>query len=100
MVQCDLVDTAVHHDPESHARQTVRDILRKRPALTFDSEKEYLIGTPISGSVRTPKFSSEKRRQISELLTTALRHKLFLNLVFRTDSCGKHHPAMNATDGQ
>eukprot|EP00959_Pyramimonas_sp_CCMP1952_P354812 7432107-Pyramimonas_sp.AAC.1 len=44
VVQCDLVDTAVHHGPESHARQTVCDILRGRPALTLDSEREYLTG--------------------------------------------------------
>eukprot|EP00959_Pyramimonas_sp_CCMP1952_P058985 1231968-Pyramimonas_sp.AAC.1 len=34
-VQCDLVDTAAHHDQDAHSRQTVRDILRKRRALTI-----------------------------------------------------------------
>eukprot|EP00959_Pyramimonas_sp_CCMP1952_P308580 6458214-Pyramimonas_sp.AAC.1 len=40
LVQCNLVGTAVHHDPESHARQAVRNLLRKLPVLTLDPEKE------------------------------------------------------------
>eukprot|EP00959_Pyramimonas_sp_CCMP1952_P036774 769389-Pyramimonas_sp.AAC.1 len=77
VVQLNLVDTAVHHDPESHARQVVRNILRTRPVLTLDSEKEYLEGVFISEYVHKPKFSCDKQRQISKWLTTAPRHKPF-----------------------
>eukprot|EP00959_Pyramimonas_sp_CCMP1952_P234754 4905017-Pyramimonas_sp.AAC.1 len=39
VVQGNVMDTAVLAEQGAHARQTVRGILRKRPALTFDSEK-------------------------------------------------------------
>eukprot|EP00959_Pyramimonas_sp_CCMP1952_P020807 438722-Pyramimonas_sp.AAC.1 len=42
-VKCDIKDTAVLADKDAHARQMVRNILRKRPALTYDSEKDDLI---------------------------------------------------------
>eukprot|EP00959_Pyramimonas_sp_CCMP1952_P069212 1444545-Pyramimonas_sp.AAC.1 len=75
--QCDLVDTAVHYDQDAHARQTVRNFLRKRPALTHDSAKEYFIGIFEAEGTRKPTFSHDQQRQISEWLTTALRHKAF-----------------------
>eukprot|EP00959_Pyramimonas_sp_CCMP1952_P460612 9480183-Pyramimonas_sp.AAC.1 len=71
MVQCNLVDTAVHHGPGSHARQVVRNILRKRPVLTLDSEKEYVEEVFISKYVHKPKFSYEDQRKVSESVTTA-----------------------------
>eukprot|EP00959_Pyramimonas_sp_CCMP1952_P467798 9492206-Pyramimonas_sp.AAC.1 len=69
VVQCNLVDTAVHHDPESHTRQVVRNRLRKRPVLTLDSEKGYLEGVFMPEYVRKPKFSNEDQRKVSEWLT-------------------------------
>eukprot|EP00959_Pyramimonas_sp_CCMP1952_P019727 416844-Pyramimonas_sp.AAC.1 len=72
VVQCNLVDTAVHHGPESHTRQALRNLLRERPGLTLDSEKEDLDGAFISEYVHMPKFGYEDQRMVSEWLTTAL----------------------------
>eukprot|EP00959_Pyramimonas_sp_CCMP1952_P076572 1600141-Pyramimonas_sp.AAC.1 len=56
-VQCNIADTAVHHGPGARARQIVRDILRKRPVLTFDYEKRGYLGSILnSENVRKPKF--------------------------------------------
>eukprot|EP00959_Pyramimonas_sp_CCMP1952_P112750 2357212-Pyramimonas_sp.AAC.1 len=44
VVKCDLVGTAIHRDEDAHARQMVRNIMRKCQALTYDSEKDYLTG--------------------------------------------------------
>eukprot|EP00959_Pyramimonas_sp_CCMP1952_P069130 1443101-Pyramimonas_sp.AAC.2 len=41
VVRCNIMDTAVRSDEGARMRQIVRNILRKRPALTLDSEKEY-----------------------------------------------------------
>eukprot|EP00959_Pyramimonas_sp_CCMP1952_P381929 8003437-Pyramimonas_sp.AAC.2 len=57
-----------------HAHQTVRNILRQRPALTFDSEREYLESILRSDNIRRPKFKYDDQRQVSERLATALRH--------------------------
>eukprot|EP00959_Pyramimonas_sp_CCMP1952_P295373 6177961-Pyramimonas_sp.AAC.1 len=73
VVQCNIVDTAVHHGPGAHARQIARNILRKRPVLTFDSEREYLGHILRPENARKPKFKFDDRRQVSEWLTTALR---------------------------
>eukprot|EP00959_Pyramimonas_sp_CCMP1952_P392945 8233760-Pyramimonas_sp.AAC.1 len=43
-VECDIQDTAVIADKGAHARQVVRNILRRRPALTYLSEKADSIG--------------------------------------------------------
>eukprot|EP00959_Pyramimonas_sp_CCMP1952_P406049 8509979-Pyramimonas_sp.AAC.1 len=72
-----VVDTSVHHDPGAHTRQLVRNILQKRPALTFDSEREHLENTPRSEHVNRPKFKHEDQRKVSEWLTTALRRMPF-----------------------
>eukprot|EP00959_Pyramimonas_sp_CCMP1952_P038740 811179-Pyramimonas_sp.AAC.1 len=53
-VKCDLVDAAAHHDKDAHARQMVRNILRKCPALTCDPEKGDLIGILIAENIRRP----------------------------------------------
>eukprot|EP00959_Pyramimonas_sp_CCMP1952_P050044 1046049-Pyramimonas_sp.AAC.1 len=65
-VQRDLVDTAVHPGQGAHARQTVRNIMRERPAPTCDSERECPTGVFEAESIRTPGFSYDKKRQISE----------------------------------
>eukprot|EP00959_Pyramimonas_sp_CCMP1952_P348764 7306708-Pyramimonas_sp.AAC.1 len=75
VVQCNIMDTAVYHDPGAHARQIVRNILRKRPVLTFDSEREHLENIIRSENFHNPKFKFDDQRKISEWLTTALRHK-------------------------
>eukprot|EP00959_Pyramimonas_sp_CCMP1952_P027474 577517-Pyramimonas_sp.AAC.1 len=77
VVQCNVVDTAVHHDPGSHARLVVRNILRERPVLTFDSEREYLEHILRSEDVNKPKFKFDDQRESSEWLTTALGHVPF-----------------------
>eukprot|EP00959_Pyramimonas_sp_CCMP1952_P304768 6378381-Pyramimonas_sp.AAC.1 len=71
------MDTAVHHGQGAHARQTVRNIPRKRPALTVDAEREYLENILRSENVDKPRFKYDDQRQVSEWLTTALRHKPF-----------------------
>eukprot|EP00959_Pyramimonas_sp_CCMP1952_P302431 6328035-Pyramimonas_sp.AAC.1 len=40
VVQCSIMDTAAHSDEGARARQCVRDIQRKRPAHTLNSEEE------------------------------------------------------------
>eukprot|EP00959_Pyramimonas_sp_CCMP1952_P363235 7606654-Pyramimonas_sp.AAC.1 len=50
------MDTAAHADEGSRARQSVRNILRKRPALTSDVEKAYLKSAPATDNLRRPKF--------------------------------------------
>eukprot|EP00959_Pyramimonas_sp_CCMP1952_P203750 4260959-Pyramimonas_sp.AAC.1 len=74
VVQYNVLDTAVLADQGAHTRRTVRNILRKRPALTFDSEKDNLDNILRSENVRRPKFKNDDQRQVSEWLTTA-RHK-------------------------
>eukprot|EP00959_Pyramimonas_sp_CCMP1952_P399995 8380581-Pyramimonas_sp.AAC.1 len=63
VVQCNIVDDAVQHEPGSHARQVVRDIPRKRPVLTIDSEREYLEHIPRSEDVNKPKFKFDHQRK-------------------------------------
>eukprot|EP00959_Pyramimonas_sp_CCMP1952_P244890 5118662-Pyramimonas_sp.AAC.1 len=43
-VECDLQDTAVIAEKGAHARQVARNILRRRPALAYLSEKTDLLG--------------------------------------------------------
>eukprot|EP00959_Pyramimonas_sp_CCMP1952_P279542 5844614-Pyramimonas_sp.AAC.1 len=74
VVQCNVVDAAAYADQGSHARQTVRNILRKRPAPTFDSERVFE-SILRSENVRRPKLKYDDQLQVSEWLTTALRHK-------------------------
>eukprot|EP00959_Pyramimonas_sp_CCMP1952_P447616 9372700-Pyramimonas_sp.AAC.2 len=78
-VPYNIMDTAAHSDGGARVRQIVRNILRKRPALTLDSEEEYLESIIRSDNVRRPRFKYEDQRQVSEWLTTALRHKPFRN---------------------
>eukprot|EP00959_Pyramimonas_sp_CCMP1952_P436376 9137818-Pyramimonas_sp.AAC.1 len=69
------MDTAVHADEGARARQSVRNIPRKGPALTLDSDKEYLKNALATDNLRRPKFESREQRELSEWLTTVLRHK-------------------------
>eukprot|EP00959_Pyramimonas_sp_CCMP1952_P309456 6476028-Pyramimonas_sp.AAC.1 len=59
-VKCDLEGAAVHRDKDAHARPIVRSILRICPALTYDSEKDYLIGILEAEGIRKPGFSYEE----------------------------------------
>eukprot|EP00959_Pyramimonas_sp_CCMP1952_P268272 5609467-Pyramimonas_sp.AAC.1 len=81
VAQCNVVDTAALADQGAHARQTVRNSLRERPALTFESERGYLENALRSDNVRRPKFKHDDQRddqrQVSEWLTTALRREPF-----------------------
>eukprot|EP00959_Pyramimonas_sp_CCMP1952_P398771 8355706-Pyramimonas_sp.AAC.1 len=43
-VECDIQDAAVIADKDTHRRQVVRHIIRRRPALTHLSEKTDLMG--------------------------------------------------------
>eukprot|EP00959_Pyramimonas_sp_CCMP1952_P343352 7192102-Pyramimonas_sp.AAC.1 len=63
VVQYIIVDTAVHPDEGARMRQVVRNILRKRPALTLDSEKGDLENILRSDKVRRPGFKCEDQRQ-------------------------------------
>eukprot|EP00959_Pyramimonas_sp_CCMP1952_P180074 3765543-Pyramimonas_sp.AAC.1 len=77
VVQCNIVDTAVHHGPGAHTRQVARNIMRKRPVLTLGSEMGSLAHILRSEDVNRPKFNHEDQRKVSEWPTTALRHKPF-----------------------
>eukprot|EP00959_Pyramimonas_sp_CCMP1952_P002793 57607-Pyramimonas_sp.AAC.1 len=77
VAQCNVLDAAVHRDPGARTCQIVRNILRKRSVLTFDSEREYLEHILRLEDVRKPKFKFDDQRKVSEWLTTALRHKPF-----------------------
>eukprot|EP00959_Pyramimonas_sp_CCMP1952_P349366 7320085-Pyramimonas_sp.AAC.1 len=55
----------------------VRNILRLRPTITCDSEKDDLIGALNADNIKRPKLSPEGQRRCSEWLTTGLRHKPF-----------------------
>eukprot|EP00959_Pyramimonas_sp_CCMP1952_P186276 3895276-Pyramimonas_sp.AAC.1 len=57
----------------------MRNILRKRPALTLDSEKEYLKNTLATENLRRPRSQHGEQSEVSEWLTTAPRHKPFHN---------------------
>eukprot|EP00959_Pyramimonas_sp_CCMP1952_P103945 2172823-Pyramimonas_sp.AAC.1 len=49
--------------------------MRKRPVLTFDSEREYLEHILRSEGVNKPESKFDDEHMASEWLTTALRHK-------------------------
>eukprot|EP00959_Pyramimonas_sp_CCMP1952_P171533 3584471-Pyramimonas_sp.AAC.1 len=66
VVQCNVVDTAVHADEGARARQSVRNIPRKRPALTLDLDKEYLKNALATDNLRRPKFEHGEQREVSE----------------------------------
>eukprot|EP00959_Pyramimonas_sp_CCMP1952_P409211 8576078-Pyramimonas_sp.AAC.1 len=76
-VQHNLMDPAAHADEAARARQSVRNILRKRPAFTLDLDKEYLNHALAMDNIRRPKFEHGEQSEASEWLTTALRHKPF-----------------------
>eukprot|EP00959_Pyramimonas_sp_CCMP1952_P053273 1114273-Pyramimonas_sp.AAC.1 len=58
-VQYNIIDAAVQSDEGARTRQIVRNILRKRPALTLDSEKAYSENTLRTDNVRKPRFKCE-----------------------------------------
>eukprot|EP00959_Pyramimonas_sp_CCMP1952_P355730 7450699-Pyramimonas_sp.AAC.1 len=62
-VQCNIVDTAIHHGPESHTRQVVRNIMRKRPVFTLDTERGYLESIFTSEDINKPKFEYDDQRK-------------------------------------
>eukprot|EP00959_Pyramimonas_sp_CCMP1952_P202692 4238699-Pyramimonas_sp.AAC.1 len=78
-VECDIQDAAAIADKGAHARQVARNILRRRPALAYLSEKTGLIGIFKADSVGGPTSTYEEQRCCSECLTTATRHKPFHN---------------------
>eukprot|EP00959_Pyramimonas_sp_CCMP1952_P127031 2656864-Pyramimonas_sp.AAC.1 len=51
--------------------------MRKRPALALDFEQEYLKSALVSEKLHRPRLDHRGKREISEWLTTALRHKPF-----------------------
>eukprot|EP00959_Pyramimonas_sp_CCMP1952_P381054 7984257-Pyramimonas_sp.AAC.1 len=77
--ECDLQDAAVIVDKSAHARQVARSISRRRPALTYLSERNDLMGALKADRVVGPDLIYEEQRCCSEWLTTALRHKPFHN---------------------
>eukprot|EP00959_Pyramimonas_sp_CCMP1952_P217219 4543039-Pyramimonas_sp.AAC.1 len=60
VVKCDLQDAAVLADKGAHARQMVRNRLRKRRSLTYHSEKDDLVGIPNADRMDGPRLSHEE----------------------------------------
>eukprot|EP00959_Pyramimonas_sp_CCMP1952_P273916 5725379-Pyramimonas_sp.AAC.1 len=77
VVECKIQDTAALADKGAHERQVARNILRRRPALTYQSEQADLIGTHKADRAHDPKLTYEEQRLCSEWLATALRRKPF-----------------------
>eukprot|EP00959_Pyramimonas_sp_CCMP1952_P002406 50012-Pyramimonas_sp.AAC.1 len=99
VVNCDLVDTAIHRDKGAHARQMVRNILRGCLALACDSEKDYSIGILRAEGIRRPSFSYEEQRHCSEWLATALRRKPLRRGHLSGRFLREVHPLMKLMDG-
>eukprot|EP00959_Pyramimonas_sp_CCMP1952_P073614 1538620-Pyramimonas_sp.AAC.1 len=74
VVECDIQDTAVLADKDAHARQVVRIILRRRPALTYLSEKTDLMGILKADNVVGPNLTHEEQRGCSECFCEQYRN--------------------------
>eukprot|EP00959_Pyramimonas_sp_CCMP1952_P360314 7545117-Pyramimonas_sp.AAC.1 len=86
------MDTAAHSDEGARARQSARNIPRKRPVLALDSGKAYLKNALATDNIRRPRFQCGGQRVVSEWLTTAFRHKPFHNVAFQCDAFVKLRP--------
>eukprot|EP00959_Pyramimonas_sp_CCMP1952_P411119 8615149-Pyramimonas_sp.AAC.1 len=97
-VECDIRDAAVIADQDAHSRQVVRNILRRRPALTYLSQKTDMMGIFEADRVVGPNLTYEEQRFCSEWLTTATRHKPFHNN-YLSDRILRAVPSFDEFDG-
>eukprot|EP00959_Pyramimonas_sp_CCMP1952_P457688 9475359-Pyramimonas_sp.AAC.1 len=83
---------------DAHTRQVLRNISRRRPALTYLSEKTDLMGIFEADRAVGPNLTHEEQRCCSEWLATATRHKPFHNNNL-SDRFRKPVPSFDEFDG-
>eukprot|EP00959_Pyramimonas_sp_CCMP1952_P407214 8534400-Pyramimonas_sp.AAC.1 len=98
VVKCDIKDAAVIADQDARTRQVVRNIMRRRSALTYLPEKSYLAGILQADRVVGPDLACEEQRCCSEWLTTATRRKPF-RTNYLSDEFLRAVPSFDEFDG-
>eukprot|EP00959_Pyramimonas_sp_CCMP1952_P192589 4027015-Pyramimonas_sp.AAC.1 len=61
VVQYNIMDTAAHADECARTRQSVRNIMRKLPALTLDLGKEYLRNVLVTEKLHRPRLDHREK---------------------------------------